>query len=382
MADSTGTASRNPFRELAAHGQSIWLDYIRRDLITSGELAQLAAEGLGGLTSNPAIFEKAIAGSAEYDDLLEPLSGQGRQPQAIFEALAIRDIRDAADVFAGRYADTGGRDGYVSLEVSPRLARDAQGTIVEARRLWRAVDRPNLMIKVPATPEGLPAIRALLDEGINVNVTLLFSCEVYARVAEAHAAALEARAARGADVSRVASVASFFVSRIDTAVDALIGKRAASSARLDEQPALAALLGRAAIASARLAYRHYLAHVGTARWQALAARGAQPQRLLWASTSTKNPDYRDVVYVEELIGPYTVNTVPPATLAAFRDHGRARTSLTEAPAAAADVLTALGDLGIDIRKVTDALLEDGVRLFAEAFDKLLAAIAEKARRAA
>jgi len=238
------------------------------------------------------------------------------------------------------------------------------------------------MIKVPATPEGLPAIEALLAEGINVNVTLLFACEVYARVADAHAAALEARAARAADLSRVASVASFFVSRIDSAVDGLIGKRAASSARLDEQPALAALLGRAAIASARLAYRHYLAHVGTARWQALAARGAQPQRLLWASTSTKNPDYRDVLYVEELIGPYTVNTVPPATLAAFRDHGGTRASLTEGPAAAAEVLVSLAGLGIDMRSVTDGLLDDGVRLFVEAFDKLLAAIAEKARRAA
>jgi transaldolase len=225
-------------------------------------------------------------------------------------------------------------------------------------------------------------VRTLLAEGINVNVTLIFSCDTYAQIAEAHATALEDRVARGEDVGRVASVASFFVSRIDSAVDSLIGKRAASSARLDEQPALAALLGRAAIASARLAYRHYLDHVRTERWQALAARGAQPQRLLWASTSTKNPDYRDVMYVEELIGSYTVNTVPPATLAAFRDHGRARPSLTEQPAAAAETMAALADFGISMRSVTDELLERGVRLFAEAFDKLLAAIAEKTRRAA
>ncbi|MCC6610493.1 MAG: transaldolase [Burkholderiales bacterium] len=382
MAQSVNTESRNPFRELAAHGQSVWLDYIRRDLTASGELARLVEEGLAGLTSNPAIFERAIAGSDEYADLLVPLSRQGLEPEAIYERIAIRDIRDAADALAPRYASSGARDGYVSLEVSPRLARDAQGTIAEARRLWRAVDRPNLMIKVPGTPEGLPAIRALLADGINVNVTLIFSCETYAKIVETHAEALEDRIARGEDVRSVASVASFFVSRIDAAVDALIGKRAASSARLAEQPALAALLGRTAVASARLAYRHYLAHVCTERWQALAARGAQPQRLLWASTSTKNPDYRDVMYVEELIGPYTVNTVPPATLAAFRDHGRARASLTEQPAAAADTMAALAELGISIQTVTDGLLEEGVRLFVQAFDQLLAAIAEKARRAA
>jgi transaldolase len=382
MTQTISNESRNPFRELAAHGQSVWLDYIRRDLIATGELARLVDEGLAGLTSNPAIFERAVTGSSEYADRIESLSRQGLEPQAIYERLAIRDIRDVADALAPRYASSGARDGYVSLEVSPRLARDTQGTIAEARRLWRAVDRPNLMIKVPGTAEGLPAVRTLLAEGINVNVTLIFSCDTYAQIAEAHATALEDRVARGEDVGRVASVASFFVSRIDSAVDSLIGKRAASSARLDEQPALAALLGRAAIASARLAYRHYLDHVRTERWQALAARGAQPQRLLWASTSTKNPDYRDVMYVEELIGSYTVNTVPPATLAAFRDHGRARPSLTEQPAAAAETMAALADFGISMRNVTDELLERGVRLFAEAFDKLLAAIAEKTRRAA
>ena len=371
----------NPLKTLQEYGQSVWLDYIRRSLIASGELQKLLEEdGLRGVTSNPAIFEKAIAGSTDYETKLKEL-GQRKDLDAkgIYETLAIRDIRDAADVFKPLYAATNTRDGYVSLEVSPDLAHNTQGTIEEARRLWKAVGRANTMIKVPATPAGIPAIRQLISEGINVNVTLLFALETYERVAEAYCSGLEAFAASGGDVSRVASVASFFISRIDTLVDGIIADRLKRSRDPAEQTLLKGLAGKVAIANAKLTYQRYQERTGGSRWQALAAKGAQTQRLLWASTSTKNPAYRDVLYVEELIGPDTVNTIPPATFDAFRDHGRPRASLGEQLEEAHDTMQKLEQAGISMKQVTDRLLDEGVTLFSGAFDKLLAATMKRCR---
>ena len=365
----------NLLRRLGALGQSVWLDYIRRDLIESGGLARLVRDdGVRGVTSNPSIFEKAISGSRDYAGLIADASRQGRSAKAIYEQLAIRDIRDAADVLRTVHAETGARDGFVSLEVSPVLANDTEGTVDEARRLWREVGRGNLMIKVPGTPAGIPAIRALIGDGINVNVTLLFSQAAYEQAAEAYVSGLEALAGRGGNLGGVASVASFFVSRIDTAIDAELERKMAGSA----DAGLAGLRGRAAIANAKLAYRIYRDIVAGDRWRALAAKGAQPQRLLWASTSTKNPNYRDVIYVEELVGRDTVNTIPPATLDAFRDHGRVRESLVEDLDAARKLLAELDRHGISLAAVTDRLLDEGVKLFADAFDKLLAAVAREA----
>ena len=365
----------NLLRRLGALGQSVWLDYIRRDLIESGGLARLVRDdGVRGVTSNPSIFEKAISGSRDYAGLIADASRQGRSAKAIYEQLAIRDIRDAADVLRTVHAETGARDGFVSLEVSPVLANDTEGTVDEARRLWREVGRGNLMIKVPGTPAGIPAIRALIGDGINVNVTLLFSQAAYEQAAEAYVSGLEALAGRGGNLGGVASVASFFVSRIDTAIDAELERKMAGSA----DAGLAGLRGRAAIANAKLAYRIYRDIVAGDRWRALAAKGAQPQRLLWASTSTKNPNYRDVIYVEELVGRDTVNTIPPATLDAFRDHGRVRESLVEDLDAARQVFAELERHGISIAAVTDRLLDEGVKLFADAFDTLLAAVAREA----
>jgi transaldolase/glucose-6-phosphate isomerase len=367
-----------PLAALARLGQSVWLDYIRRGLIDSGDLARMIeADGLTGVTSNPAIFEKAINESDDYRAILAALKGSGLAPKAVYEAIAISDIQDAAERFAGVHERTRGRDGYVSLEVSPELANDTAGTLEEARRLWKQVARPNAMIKVPATPAGIPAIRTLITEGINVNVTLLFAQAAYAEVAEAYVAGLEARRAAGGSVAGVASVASFFVSRIDTSVDALLEKEMAATSDAARRARCEALLGKVAIANARLAYAHYQSLVSGARWRALAAAGAMPQRLLWASTGTKNPRYRDVVYVEELIGPDTVNTVPPATLDAFRDHGVVRASLAAGVEDARAVMDALAGLGISIDAVTDALLADGVKLFADAFAKLLGAIEKR-----
>ncbi len=369
----------NPLQVLGTYDQSVWLDYIRRHLVTSGELQRLVDEdAVTGVTSNPAIFEKAIAGSSDYTASLARHAGAGAcDPKALYEALAIEDIQLAADVLHPVYARTAGRDGYVSLEVSPDLAHDTAGTVEEARRLWRAVGRDNLMIKVPATPAGIPAIRQLISEGLNVNVTLLFSVEIYERVAEAYMAGLEALAARGGDVGRVGSVASFFISRIDSVIDAQLAAKASAAPNDAERSRVLALAGRAAIANARLAYQRASALFGSARWQALAAHGARPQRLLWASTGTKNPAYRDTLYVEDLIGPDTVNTIPPATLDAFRDHGRPRASLTEDPQTATAVMAAIADAGISMREVADGLLSDGVQQFVDAFRKLLAAVAER-----
>ena len=370
--------SKNPLKALHEYGQSIWLDYMRRSFITSGELQRLIQEdGLQGVTSNPAIFEKAIAGSADYQDLLAAAESQRLDAGALYEKIAVRDIQDAADLLRPVYEQTQKRDGYVSLEVSPLLAHDTQGTISEARRLWTAVGRDNLMVKVPATPEGIPAIKRLIHEGININVTLLFSQAVYEQVATAYIVGLEERAAQGGDVSHVASVASFFISRIDTAVDNVITAKLKTTSGAHEQALLRSLLGKVAIANARMTYLRYQDLFRSPRWQALAHKGAQTQRLLWASTSTKNPHYRDVMYIEDLIGPDTVNTLPPATFDAFRDHGRPRASLTENLTEAAETMKRLSQVGISMQDITDSLLEDGVRQFAEAFDKVLQATTRK-----
>ena len=321
----------NPVKDLQRYGQSIWLDYIRRNLLTSGELKKLIDEdGLRGMTSNPAIFEKAIVGSTDYTDLLQSLAQKhDLDAKARYEVLAIRDIQDAADFLRPVYEATKRRDGYVSLEVSPYLARDTNGTLDEARRLWKAVARENVMIKVPGTTEGIPAFQQLIGEGININVTLLFAQEVYEKVAEAYIAGLEQLSATGGDVSKMASVASFFISRIDTLVDSKVNEKLKAKPDAQQEALLKGILGKVAIANGKLTYQKYLQIFSGPRWEKLAARGAQTQRVLWASTSTKNPAYRDVIYVEELIGKDTVNTVPPATLDAFREHGRVRESLTE-----------------------------------------------------
>lgn len=368
----------NPVKALQQYGQSVWLDYIQRHLITSGELQRLIEEdGLRGMTSNPAIFEKAITGSADYAAALKALSGQKLDAMGFYEQLAIRDIQDAADILRPVYEQTQRGDGYVSLEVSPHLAHDTQGSVREARRLWQTVGRPNVMIKVPGTPAGLPAFEQLISEGINVNVTLLFSQEVYERVAQAYIAGLERLAAQGGDVSRAASVASFFISRIDTAIDAQATARLKAATSAQGRTLLRSVLGKVAIANGKLTYQRYKAIFQGTRWEALAAKGARKQRVLWASTSTKNPNYRDVMYVEELIGPDTVNTMPPATLEAFRDHGRLRASLEEDLEGARDTMEILEQVGISMKEVTDKLIDEGVRLFAEPFDKLLDTLAQR-----
>jgi len=369
-------ATKNPLQQLLDYGQSMWLDYIRRDLFTSGKLKQMIAEdGLRGMTSNPSIFEKAIAESSLYDDMLKTLaSRKDLDATARFEQLAIRDIQDAADVLRPVYEQSNFHDGYVSLEVSPYLARKTQETMDEARRLWKAANRENVMIKVPGTAEGLPAIRQLIGEGININITLLFAQEVYEKVAESYIAGLEDLAKRGGNLKKMASVASFFISRIDTLIDSLLNDRLKKTTDASQQALLSSLLGKVAIANGKLTYQRYQRIFSGPRWEALAAQGAQTQRVLWASTSTKNPKYRDVIYVEELIGPDTVNTMPLATIDAFRDHGQPRNSLTEDVAGAQKVMDDLARAGISIREVTDKLTEDGVKIFADAFDKLLAAV--------
>jgi len=377
---ATATTAVNPLKALASYGQSVWLDYIRRSLITSGELQRhIEEDGLAGVTSNPAIFEKAIAGSNDYADKLARLNASDLDAKGIYEEIAIGDIQDAADILKQVYTASRGRDGYVSLEVSPALANDTQGTLEEARRLWKRVARPNVMIKVPATPAGIPAIQQLISEGINVNVTLLFAQETYERVAEAYITGVEKLAASGGDVSRVASVASFFISRIDTLVDSILEEKIHSAHSDDEHRFLESLLGKVAIANGKLTYEHYKEIYNTPRWNALKQKGAQTKRLLWASTSTKNASYRDVLYVEELIGPDTVNTIPPATFDGFRDHGVPKESLEANLESAGETMQNLARAGISMRDVTDKLLLDGVKIFEEAFSKLLGAI-EKNRR--
>jgi transaldolase/glucose-6-phosphate isomerase len=375
-------ATKNPLKELLNYGQSMWLDYIRRDLFTSGKLKQLIDDdGLRGMTSNPAIFEKAIADSSLYDDFLKSLASRADlDTTARFEQIAIRDIQDAADALRGVYEESNFRDGYVSLEVSPYLAHKTKETIDEARRLWKAVQRENVMIKVPGTPEGLPAIRQLIGEGININITLLFAQDVYEQVAAAYVAGLEDLAARGGNLKKMASVASFFISRIDTLIDSMLGDKLKATSDANQQALLKSLLGKVAIANGKLTYKSYQQIFSGPRWQALAAKGAQTQRVLWASTSTKNPNYRDVIYVEELIGPDTVNTMPPATIDAFRDHGKLRNALVEDVAGAQKTMDDLARAGISMKEVTDKLTNDGVKLFADAFDKLLAAVAKSTQQ--
>jgi len=373
--------SQNPLKALNGFGQSVWLDYIRRSLISTGELARLIEQdGLRGVTSNPSIFEKAITGSTDYSQALRALENRkDLDAKGIYEQLAIRDIQDAADVLRPVYDLTKRRDGYVSLEVSPYLAGKTQETLEEARRLWKAVGRENVMIKIPGTPEGIPALKQLIAEGININATLLFAQDVYERVAEAYIAGLEELAKRGSELSRAASVASFFVSRIDVLVDSILSDRN-REANNPDQALLRSLQGRVAIANAKLTYQRYKEIFSSPRWQALAGRGAQTQRVLWASTSTKNPAYSDVLYVEELIGPDTVNTIPPATYDAFRDHGRPRASLEEGVAAARTTMETLARVGISMKEVTDQLTREGVTLFAEAFEKLLEAVDKRFKK--
>jgi len=365
------------FLTLQQHGQSLWYDNIARDLLDSGEIQKLVEDGILGMTSNPSIFKQAIAGSATYDADLRTLALQGKSAKEIYEALAVSDIQRAADILRPVYERTNKLDGYVSLEVSPLLAHDTHGTIEEAQRLFEWVDRPNVMIKIPATPEGLPAIEACLAAGLNINVTLIFSLKMYGRVMEAFMAGLERREQAGQPLEGIASVASFFVSRLDTLVDKILEQRIAASNDPAEQAHLRGLLGKAAIANTKLAYELFKNTFGSQRFERLKAKGAQIQRPLWASTSTKNPAYRDVIYVEELIGPHTVNTAPPHTIAAFADHGIVADTLEKDIEGARQVMKDLAAIGIDIDAATDQLLREGVKAFADSFEALLAAIEAK-----
>jgi transaldolase len=360
---------RTKLHEIAELGQSVWLDYLKRSLIASGELEAYVESGLRGLTSNPAIFEKAIVGSDEYDDDTRRLAEQGKTALETYEVLAIEDIQRSADVLRPVYDQTDGIDGYVSLEVNPHLAHNTQDTIAEARRLFAAVSRPNVMIKVPATMQGMPAIRDLIAEGININVTLMFSLSQYDQVADAFMQGLEERAANINDLKSIASVASFFVSRMDVKVDPLLDKLGSPKAQ--------ALKGKIGIANAKMAYQRFRETFQSERWQRLASDGARIQRVLYGSTSTKNPRYPDTLYVDNLIGPDTINTVPPDTLQAFLDHGRVALTLESDLDQARGQLDDLAELGIDLDSITQQLLEEGVQKFAEPFDKLIESIAAK-----
>ena len=352
--------------EAAAIGQAIWLDFIRRSFLDSGELGDLVAKGLRGVTSNPSIFQKAITASTDYDAAVERLVGEGRSVNDIYEALAIQDIRRACDIMQPVYVSSDGLDGYVSLEVNPKLAYDTEGTVMEARRLSSLVDRPNVMIKVPATPEGIPAIETLTGEGININVTLIFSLQQYEDSAMAYIRGLEKLADANVDFSRVASVASFFVSRVDGKVDPKLVELGNSE-----------LQGKIAIANAKMAYHRFGELFSGPRWEKLAGQGARVQRPLWGSTSTKNPDYPDTLYVDELIGPHTVNTLPPETLDAFLDHGCAARTVDADVEEAKQHLAQLAEIGIDLGEVTTELMGEGVDAFADSFDELMSGIAEK-----
>jgi len=373
MSDPTG-----PLQQLTALGQSAWLDYIRRGILENGELERLIREReVRGVTSNPAIFEQAIARSDDYDDALALLAAEGADANEAYEQLAIEDIQRTCDLFLPLYGESDGRDGFVSLEVSPELAHDTGGTLAEARRLWATLDRPNVMIKIPGTDEGIPAFEDAIAEGISVNVTLLFSLEGYEEVMRAYLRGVARRAEAGEPLERVASVASFFVSRVDSAVDAALERKADEAAGPGERDRILSLRGGAAIANAKLAYRRFQEVFGGSEFRALEARGARVQRPLWASTSTKNPDYRDTVYVEELIGPDTVNTMPLATLESFADHGVAARTVDRGLEEAETHLADLGALGIDLPDVTRRLQVEGVEKFVVPFRDLLRSVEER-----
>jgi transaldolase len=367
--DAAKTQSK--MQRLLDLGQAVWLDYLSRGMTRSGDLQAMIDDGLRGMTSNPTIFEHAIGGTAGYDDELRQVASSSKTDREVFEVLASEDVREAADLFRPVYDSTDGGDGFVSLEVSPQLAHDTERSVAEARRLWKAVDRPNVMIKIPGTREGWPAIERCLGEGININITLLFSVEHYQAVADAYLRALEARVARGQSIDRVTSVASVFVSRVDTEVDKRLQQLGGS---------LLELRGQVAIASARLAYATFLDMTPTDRWRALEAAGAKPQRLLWASTGTKNPEYSDVRYVESLVGPDTITTVPPETLKFFEEHGRISATLNDDTLSSARrVMDALAKGGIDFADVNHTLEEEGIEKFVKSFDALLGVIAKKRR---
>lgn len=369
--------SQTPLHELHAHGQSVWLDFLSRDLVDSGELARLVAEeGVRGMTSNPTIFQEAIKGSDTYDEDIRRLGAQGLSPEEMFEAIAVDDIASACDVLRPVFDESGMTDGFVSLEVSPRLAHDTEGTVEEARRLVAAVDRPNLMIKVPATPAGLPAVETLITEGVNVNITLIFAQAVYRGVVDAYLSALENRAAAGEPVDDVASVASTFVSRIDTAVDARLEELLAE--RADDADEIRSLLGKAAIANSKAVYEIFEEISASERYQALAADGAQAQRPLWASTSTKNPEYPPTLYVDELIGPNTVNTMPSVTMDAFREQGEVQPTVSSDPDYWSGVLERLAALDVDLDAIMDQLQDEGVQKFIDSYDDLLQDLEAKA----
>jgi transaldolase len=368
----------NPLRELEALGQSIWLDDIDRGDLLSGRFGRLIDEdGLAGATGNPTIFEHSITHDTTYDEQIQQLIRERKSAQEIYEALAITDEQTVADLLRPVYERTGGQDGFVSIEVSPYLAHDTEKTVAEVRRFWHTIDRPNLMVKIPSTPSGIPAIRQALAEGININITLMFSLDNYRQVAEAYLSALEERLAAGKGIGHIASVASFFVSRVDVFVDQLLEDKIKAISTSAEQQKLKALQGKVAIANARLAYQEFKQLFGTPRFEALRQHGARVQRPLWASTGTKNPAYRDVLYVEELIGPNTVNTMPLKTLESFRDHGRVRLSVEEDIPQSQAVLTALEAAGIDYEQVTSQLQEEGVQKFIDSFDKLFQCIESK-----
>jgi len=369
---------KNPLLGLSEQGQSVWFDFICRSLIESGDLARLIEQdGVQGVTSNPSIFESAIAKSNDYDETLRELDVPGSNAEGIYETLAIRDIQAACDALHGVYLKTNGNDGFVSLEVSPLLANDTDGTLLAARRLHGLVQRPNLMIKVPATEEGLPAIQTLIAEGIHVNVTLLFSLEMYERVTGAFISGLEQRVAKGESPAHVRSVASFFISRIDAKVDAVLREQLENSNGPKDRALLQGLIGKAAIANARVTYARSKSIFTGERWEALAAQGAVQQRLLWASTSTKDPSFCDVLYVEELVGENTVNTIPAATLDAFRDHGRPRASLEEDLDGARTVLAVLPEVGVDLDGITKGLLAGGVQSFIDAYGRLIETVEQR-----
>jgi transaldolase len=362
--------ARTAIRALLAEGQSVWLDDLRRGMTRSGELGAMVADGLRGVTSNPTILERAVTTSSDYNDAIAELTASGMTDREVCDALAIQDVQEAADVFRPVYEETDGDDGYVSIEVSPELARDTEGSIAEARRLWWAVDRPNVMIKIPGTREGWPAIERCLRDGININVTLLFSVDHYQAVAEAHLRALAGRVADGRPIDRVASAASLFVSRVDTEVDRRIEANGG---------ALAALRGRAGVANARLFYAAFLDITRGARWRALEALGAKAQRPLWASTGTKNPRYSDVLYVQSLIGPRTITSVPPDTLRRFEDHGVAERTLPDDVSNAQLIMIAFEADGINFADVNRTLEEEGIEKFTRSLAKSVTAVGEKRR---